>query len=141
MTKCTLAIDPGGTTGMAIRFPDEKWHTFTCSTPEQVFDFIKGSKSVLQQIVIENFQAQTISKWGLHTVRIVGGVYALAHVFEIGHKVHIPQDRYPFQKDSQTLLRRRRSEDGIKFVIHEEDALAHLLRFEFDEEEAAKRGK
>lgn len=123
-----LAIDPGGTSGMALRIAATgDLVTFTCQTPEQVFDFIQGNKDSLEQIVIENFSAETISKWGLHTVRIVGGVYALAYTYQIEHKVHQPQDRYSFQKDAKEILRLRR---GV--VIHEHDAASHLLRWEYD---------
>lgn len=125
--KIVLAIDPGGTTGMAVRLSPDIIQTFTCPNPESVFDFVTQNKGILQQVVIENFAAELIGKWGLFTVRIVGGVYALCHQYKIEYKLHQPQDRYPFQKDAKDILSTRR---GI--VIHEHDALSHLLRWEYD---------
>lgn len=124
--KPILAIDPGGTTGMAVRISPEIIQTFTCSEPEEVFDFVTQNKDILLQIVIENFAAELIGKWGLFTVRIVGGVYALCHQYEIPYKLHQPQDRYPFQIEARDFLKPR------KTVIHEQDALAHLFRWEYD---------
>lgn len=127
--KSIIAIDPGGTTGIAIRLPTRNIITCTASTPEEVYDIL--CKGVFSHVVIENFQAQLIGKWGLHTVRIVGGVYALAYQRGIEYVLHMPQDRYPFQKIAKEFLR------GRKTVIHEQDALAHLFRFEYDTEKTS----
>lgn len=124
--KTVLSIDPGGTTGIAIRFPNGEIETFVCKTPEELYDFIKQVRENLEQIVIEDFNAETISKYGIYTVRLVGGVTALARVFEIPLKVQLPQMRYPFRVEAQNIVKDRRT------VIHERDALSHLLRFEYD---------
>lgn len=119
-----LALDPGGTTGLAIRMEDGSLLTATASTPEEVYDFI-GNESLYDVVIIENFKAQTIDKWGLHTVRIVGGVYAICHMQSIKHVLHQPQDRRPFLTDARTLLR------GRRVCVHEIDATAHLLAYEY----------
>lgn len=124
--KAVLAIDPGGTTGMAVRFPTGEIETFVCKTPEELYDFIKQTRENLEQIVIEDFNAETISKYGIYTVRLVGGVTALARVYDIPLKVQLPQMRYPFRVEAQAIVKDR------KTVIHERDALSHLLRWEYD---------
>lgn len=121
-----LAIDPGGTTGCAVRASTGQIMTFACVKPEEVFDFIFDNKDLLEQVVIENFNAQTIGKWGLFTVRIVGGVYALCYEYKIPHKVHQPQDRYPFKQEAREVLKKR----GV--CIHEIEACEHLLKWEYD---------
>lgn len=125
-----IAIDPGGTTGIAIRIGEDKYITCTASKPEEVYDIIKNAKPT--HVIVENFQAQMIGKYGLLTVRIVGGCYCAAYFVGAEYVSHIPQDRYAFQKEAKAYLTRKRMEEGISFVIHEEDALAHLLRWEHD---------
>jgi hypothetical protein len=126
MRKIVCAIDPGGTTGIAIRLPTETDNLQTCvaKTPEELYDLI--NRGHITHIVIETFQAQLISRHGLDTVEIVGGVKALCHVLNIELETHMPQDRYPFQQEAKQLLQ------GKHTVIHEQDALAHLLRYEYD---------
>lgn len=125
--KLVIAIDPGGTTGIALRGTNTgmKYLTCTTSTLEELVDFLWNQD--ITHLVVENFQAQTISKWGLYTVRLVGVCQTIAHIKHAKYVLHIPQDRYPFQQEAKALL------EGRKTVIHEEDALAHLLRFEHDE--------
>lgn len=124
-----MGIDPGGTSGIAVRNDDGVLATCVAKTPEELYDFILKAKvsGGLTHIVIENFIAATISSDGLHTVRIVGGVRAVAHILGIGITIHVPQDRYAFQEDAKQTLK----ELGGG-VIHEQDALAHLLRYEYD---------
>ena len=124
--KNILSLDPGGTTGCAVRYSDGKFSTFTCKTPEELFKFIKDVSHCLEQVVIEDFKAELISKWGIYTVQLVGGVRALCYVYNIPVLVHRPQDRYPFRMESKLLLK------SAQHVIHEEDALSHLLRWEHD---------
>lgn len=121
-----MAIDPGGTSGLAFRASGGTWFTGLETEPEELYKLIALHKP--DNIVIENFQAETISKYGLHTVRIVGGVHALCTVLDIGYTLHAPQHRYPFRTEARELLVER----GLAFKIHEVDALAHLLRWEHD---------
>jgi hypothetical protein len=122
--KLVMALDPGGTTGVAVRMHDGTIITAPCTKPEQVYELIVGSK--LEHVVVERFAAVTISKYGLHTVRIVGGVYALCWEHKIPYTEHAPQHRYPFKKEARAILK------GRRVVIHEIEALEHLLRWEHD---------
>jgi hypothetical protein len=119
-----MAIDPGGTSGIAFRLDNGTLLTTTCQEPEQVYELIV--QPGLTHVVIERFNAQNIGKWGLHTVRIVGGVYALCYDHKIKYIEHMPQERRPFLNEARELLR------GRKTVVHELDATAHLLRYEYD---------
>lgn len=121
-----VAIDPGGTSGVAVRGRDGTILTTACTRPEEVYDIV--STPGVEQVVIERFAATLISKYGLHTVRIVGGVYALCWKLNIPYLEHAPTDRYPFKKEARAILK------GRRVVIHEIEALEHLLRWEFDDE-------
>src|SRR5260221_4605877 len=117
--SCTLSIDPGGTSGMAVHMPTGKIMTFVCKSPKEVYAFIFNFREILTDVVIENFSAQLIGRYGLETVRIVGGVYALCCVYEINHVVQMPQMRYSFQKEAEKILRKIREDTGIRYVVHE----------------------
>ena len=125
-----ISIDPGGTTGIAIRTPENWILTCTASSPEELFDMVDGTP--FTHVIVENFAAELIGKWGLFTVRIVGGVYSIAYRKGAEYILHQPQDRYPFQKEAKAFLTERKKQTKQRFVIHEEDALAHLLRWEYD---------
>lgn len=133
-----IAIDPGVTSGIAIRdLATNMITTCVCKTPEAVFDLLLGG--TIKQIVIENFQAQQISKYGLHTVRVVGGTYSLAYEHKIPYEIHMPQDRYAFLSDSKEFLDGVKKDTGYRYMEHEKDALAHLLRWEYNQEQLRKK--
>lgn len=123
INKVTLGIDPGVTTGMAIAFIEEgeiKYHTWTCNTKEEVWDFITP---IVEQACVEQFEAQLISKYGLHTVELVGGIEAMCHTRNIPLYRHTPQQRYPYLEAAGQLRTK-----GKGHTHHEKDALAHVLR-------------
>jgi len=68
-----LAIDPGETNGVAVCI-DNCYMTTILTEPT---DFFKFFQEGLDAVVIEQFAASVISKYGLHTVRIVGGIEIL----------------------------------------------------------------
>lgn len=77
-------------------------------------------------IVCENFQtAGRISKDGLGTVRIVGGIQAIGIIR--GMKVYTPE---PAQR---IMMRKEAEEIAPKgyALRHQRDALMHLLAFEY----------
>lgn len=130
--KFTLAIDPGGTSGMATNILGS-YKTFVCITPEEVFSYLIRNKDLFSTVVIETFQAQLIGKWGLHTVRIVGGVYALCFEHKIEYVPHMPGERKAFLKEAKDYL--RQNDRNALRHDHEMDALAHLMRHEYDMKE------
>ena len=123
-----MALDPGGTTGVALRMSDGSLLTATCSTPEEVFDLVASCASTNTHIVYERFNATRIDRHGLNTVRIIGGIIALCHVLKIPVTAHMPQGRRPFLDIAKKLLANEYT------VIHEQDATAHLLAWEYENE-------
>jgi hypothetical protein len=119
----TLAIDPGVTTGIALRMPGSLFTT-------EVEDETDLFRLVIMatEVVYENYAGQIISKYGLHTVRLVGGIIALCWRERIQVTRHVPTDRLPFMRDAKKILVGR----GEKYSQHELDSLAHLLRYEYD---------
>lgn len=134
--KPTIAIDPGGTTGIAILLPDgtvetTTFHTIKGSKPPKIkvefvpqffFKFLKAVD--WHAIVIENFVADNmVSKFGLYTIQLVGAVKMFGFMTNTPVYVHMPQYRYSSKKQMTELLA------GREVVIHERDATMHLLAF------------
>lgn len=155
MYKQIISIDPGGSSGIAVRLRDGQLITCIannicinddCTAIETDIDRMtykcklcnqKSKPTVLyemltqpgiEHVVFETFQAQTISKYGLHTVRLVGAIEALCWKLNIPYTEHMPMHRKPFMADAEQELQRI----GLRYVVHEKDALAHLLRWEHD---------
>lgn len=79
-------------------------------------------------VVCEGFDAQYISKYGLATVRIIGGVQAICWYRKL--KIHIPKsgDRIPYIQKARAKLVEIHGKLPVR--DHQESAMAHLLRFE-----------
>lgn len=120
-----VAVDPGGTIGVAIELytpPDKLIKTCTFTNPEDIWKF--AADPTFDTIVVERFiTSGRVDKYGMLTIEIVGGLKAIA--ITTGKKLvtHLPQNRYAWQKDAHLWL----VDQSDPFVIHEEDALAHLL--------------
>lgn len=113
-----IAIDPGQTTGLAILL-EGKYITFTEVTPEGVWDQV--NQLPWDHVVCENFTtAGRISNYGLLTVRTIGGIQAICHLKGIPVHMRMPQHRRSKQAKADKMAK----------VIHERDALAHLLAWE-----------
>ena len=116
-----LSIDPGGTTGIAVSVGGEI-ATCTSKDAQEVWGMVQR----FDIIIIERFATSgLLSKYGLHTIEIVGGVKALCYTLDKPLYVHQPQERYAFQQQAHTMLLDRK----VAFLIHEEDSLAHLLAY------------
>lgn len=121
-----VAVDPGGQSGVAIRTP-EGYSVCVMHTAEELWQLLIDARP--GQIVVENFATSSwISKYGLHTVRLVGGVQAIAQMLHLKLKIQQPQHRHAFQKEAAKLCKTIASQT----TDHERDALAHLLAFEHD---------
>jgi len=120
-----ISIDPGKTTGIAFKLTDGIYRTIEAETQEDVWGYIYGYPTALKTVVIEQFvTGGRISKYGLATVELVGGVKALCHHLGIGCVVHTPGMRMAFIHEAKALK--------VTQGPHELDALAHLLRYEHD---------
>lgn len=123
-----MGIDPGVSTGVAIATmynPNtlklSTIMTATCIEPEQVWDYIRPPVQIL---IIEKFSAQLISKYGIQTVEIIGGVKALCAEHNIKLIEDTPQQRKPYLEKARSLVPLRENH-----TIHEVDALAHVVRY------------
>lgn len=118
-----IAIDPGVTTGVAIRFNDGKFSTCVCETPQQIWELVAGLP--WNAVVFEFFATSgKISSYGLQTVEIVGGIRAICFIRKLSAFAQPAWKRKPYLVEAKKLL------VGKKHMEHELDALAHLLAFE-----------
>lgn len=122
-TVPTLAIDPGITTGLAVRSGSDIVTSAVRQTHE-VYELVTSSSVDL--VVIEDFNtAGRISAPGLHTVRLVGGVRALCWYLRKPCVVQTPTTRRLRMDEAKKWAK------GKGLTVHEIDAVAHLLTWEF----------
>lgn len=136
--KTIISVDPGGTTGLALRFPyNGNWLTTTVVSSQELWKFLDDGLPDI--IVYEEFNPRgaRVDKYMLHTIRLVGGIQAFCYAKNITGYAHIPANRKYKQDESHALLIAKHGNRKGGFMIHEEDALAHLLVFE----DEVKRGK
>lgn len=128
--KQIISFDPGLHVGVAWRNPDG-----TLDASMIYLDLPRTFKLLTDNphpkiCVFEDFQtAGNISKDGLYTVRVIGGIQALCSHFNIPCVLQIPQARYPFRTEAANILTAQRRSKR-KWVVHEMDALSHLLAYE-----------
>jgi len=124
-----LAIDPGETNGVAIYIDG----TYITSILTDSTDFFKFFREGLDAVVIEQFAASIINKYGLHTVRIVGGIEILCSYLNVPLKHQTPQSRLAFVDFAKKLVRKQGTYTSIGDRHHHQvDALAQLLRYQND---------
>lgn len=130
-----VGIDPGVATGFAVKFPDSTYATATLTSPEQLWDLLRQYRP--ERVAFEAFAAQHISKYGLHTVELVGSIRGLCFVLGIHPYGQQPQARRSFLPTAERILEDMLKAQGRKFTNtkdqdnHELDALAHLLCLEY----------
>lgn len=137
-----IAIDPGGTTGMAFRFENNGWGTLAVplshqlEVTEKIASYARSMKPAELTVCVEQFATmQYLSKHGINTIELVGGIMHVCSLYDLVCFRHSPMHRTPFQAEAHAMLEERKKElkaKGFKYVIHEEDALAHLLRLEYN---------
>lgn len=123
--RVIVGIDPGVSTGVAFALETVsgfQYQTATMVTPEDVWDIVATQN--IDVVIIEQFAAQTISRYGLHTVEIVGGVMAICHRNHTQIIRDTPQERRPYLPLARAMV-----EKGKGHTIHEVDALSHVLRY------------
>src|SRR3990167_8557747 len=123
-----IAIDPGGTTGLATRATyggQTDLKVCVTETREELFEFIHSVHPTT--IIIERFAtAGRLSKDGLYTIELVGGVKALCFDHKIPLIIHTPQQRKAWLHLAEAWLVGHYPDH----TEHELDALAHLLCYE-----------
>jgi hypothetical protein len=140
-----IAIDPGSSTGVAILTERDEIVTMTLDTSEG--DVAGVLELLLEQrpstVIVERFVTSGLmSRYGLHTVELVGAIKALSHLAgstelyleHIHGKIpafdlvlRTPSQRAVRIPTAKVMLRERRTTLGHKFTDHEVDALAHLI--------------
>jgi len=124
-----LAVDPGNHCGLAWRYADGTWDT------TMIYENFSKVASHLtpnppRLLTIENFNtAGNISKYGLYTVRLIGQLQGIAWLLDIPVVMHDPQHRLPYIPTARGLLnvREQATKPRRRWVVHEMDALAHLI--------------
>lgn len=124
------AIDPGGTIGIAIRGnrEDRKLTLTTLDSMETLMWLLNTlNRAPLDAVVIENFITDhMISAAGLLTVRLVGAVQGWCICNKVRISVQVPQFRYSSRQEMEQVVK----DYSKRTIIHERDALMHLLAFE-----------
>jgi hypothetical protein len=117
-----MSIDPGITSGIAIKV-DGKYDTCVAHTGAELWEFIRDYN--FDTVIIEQFATSSlISKFGLRTAELVGGVEALCWLKSIPIVRRMPAQRIPFLRKAALMLK------DTAIVEHQQDALAHLLAWE-----------
>jgi hypothetical protein len=120
--KQIISIDPGGTTGLAVRFPDGTWMTSSINRPSELWAFLNAGPD---EVVFELFIPRgLVDHWGTYTIELVGGIKALIHQLNLHGFAHTPGERVVFISAAESMLK------GREHTVHEVDALAHLLAHE-----------
>jgi len=119
-----LAIDPGGASGVAARFPDGRWLTNTLTDPADLWDLFTPPNTP-DFCVFEIFSTGgRVDKYMIYTIELVGGIKAVCYALGVRGFAHSPSKRYPWLELAERMLK------GQAHTRHEVDALAHLLCFE-----------
>lgn len=122
------AIDPGVSTGVAVRLPDNSILTATMDR-KMLLSFFKDSGAKITDLALEKFaRSNRIDTNMIHTMENVGIVIGVCHVLGIKRHDHVPQERYSFMDEAEAILDAK----GAQYTQHEHDALAHLLLLEQD---------
>lgn len=116
-----VAFDPGITTGVATN-DNGHYNLFVLYTPEDLYNWISDHRAVTQ-IVLEDFvTGGQVDVNMLHTIRLVGGILALAHIYGIPVDLRTSITRWAFKPKAKGMFPHA--------IIHARDALAHLLQYE-----------
>jgi hypothetical protein len=129
----TMAIDPGGTTGLAFRMPDLSVQTCKAQTQEQVWDYFIDIKPP-DQVVLEEWQYfdGKVTPAGNFTADLCASIIGICYIMKIPLALRSPASRQPFQQQAEEWYRRQNHIKTVqKIHSHECDALAHLLTWEY----------
>lgn len=137
-----IALDPGVTTGVAIRVDEiefaqvdgkpltiptgnKVYHTLVIHKPSDLWSIFDTHHPSI--VIFEDFNsAGLISKDGQATLRLIGAIEAVTYRLNIPTCLQYPRERYPFIEPARRMIRATNK----KYLIHEVDALSHLLLYE-----------
>lgn len=119
-----MGVDPGVTTGVALKIGD-RYLTTTTRERNELWDMIKKYKP--DKLAFETFaRSGRVDQNMIYTMELVGSIRAVTYVLGIASYGQAPQTRRSYLLDAETILKN----SGAKFVEHEKDALAHVLFLE-----------
>jgi hypothetical protein len=119
-----MAIDPGGSTGVAVKI-DGNYHTATITQPTELWDMLRDYKPDI--VAYEDFIGNSMRDVNINgTLQLVGSIVGVCHVFGLKCIKNVPQARRAFILDARRLLVNAQGK-----TVHEVDALAHLLLLEY----------
>lgn len=130
-----IAVDPGGSTGMAFRL-DDAARSFACITIpgydiRTVIGHINTRATSVQAVVIESFLGiQYRSAHGIETLEMIGAVRGVCALLGIPCIKQAPAQRTAKERIATQMLQERSKALGLAHTPHEVSALAHLLTFE-----------
>jgi hypothetical protein len=134
-----ISLDPGLTSGFAIRFDNGSWGT--AAIPRSMMEVVSKIDEYKPTIlIIETFIGIAYnSKYGIETMELIGAVkyWCLLNNCELVRRTNV--QRKPLMPAAIVLLQERRKLLGKRYVDHETDALAHLLSWERDVERGRAR--
>lgn len=121
-----LSVDPGILSGIAVRIHDT-YRTFTTKTNSDIYSLVIESR--WDYVIVESFATDNnISKFGLRTVELVGGLEALCWHDGLTFVRRTPMQRTPFVYRAKQKLALLQQVHTI--TPHEISALSHLIGFE-----------
>jgi hypothetical protein len=120
-----VAIDPGVSTGLAIK-SDDMYVTSTITDYSELWDMLKSKPD---KVAFETFKtAGMVNQYMLHTIELVGSIRGICYAYGIPHYGQTPAARIAFKNEAETLM--EELSDG-SHTVHELDALMHLLLLEY----------
>lgn len=130
-----LAIDPGGSSGLAFRLDDAQ-ASFACITIpgydiKRIVTEIAQRSTQVEVVIIESFLGiQWRGGHGIATIEVIGAVMGICSLLNIPCVKQTPQQRTMQERKATEMLVRRKSLIGLGYTPHEVSALAHLLTYE-----------
>lgn len=116
-----LAIDPGRTTGIAIKIADN-YNTCTMTERKDITTLITSHR--WDVVIYERFISMgNISSHGIFTIELVGSIQAICEEHNLNAVAHTAQKRTPFIEAAKKKTSSK--------VSHEVDAMAHLVAWEY----------
>jgi len=116
-----IAIDPGVTTGIAVKIGD-KYQTLRTVDTNAIWSLLANSK--WDAVIYEDFLTMNrASSAGMHTIHVIGGIKAICELYKLTVYRQAPVKRIKYMTRAKNL--------GIAHGTHELDALAHLLAWEY----------
>lgn len=120
-----VSVDPGLTTGIATRILG-KYNTAEVSGYPRVWDLI--ATYAWDLVICEDFVAQEISKYGITTTKIIGGIEAICHLKSTPFITHTAGQRIPYIARADTRIVKIHGKKMPR--DHRQSAMAHLILWE-----------